>query len=77
MHLTCTNMPKEKVDIALRVSQSHIQLYFICPKNISDILSRRRNNTDAEMYLRFEETHQPERTNGRRLMVVSCMALIS
>ena len=31
MHLTCTNMPKEKVDIALKVGTLHGSTIQLCP----------------------------------------------
>src|SRR5258706_12747632 len=47
MHLTCTNMPAEKVDIALRVSTTIIHCDTSCP---SLFLSRRPQGRPLALY---------------------------
>lgn len=74
MHLTCTNMPEEKVDIALRVSCSKCCLSHL---RDSEQWCRKQSNTGAVTSLLFVETPPQAKMNGKPSKVVSSTELIS
>jgi hypothetical protein len=60
MHLTCTNMPQEKVDIALRVRQ--LTVFHL---NITDWYCRMRKLTAVGTFSHCVVTLRSAKTNGR------------
>lgn len=73
MHLTCTNMPKEKVDIALKVSTCVSVRQASVLRGLS---TRMLLTTDARTSLPCAATRLEVPPNGRRLRVASSMPSI-
>ena len=70
MHLTCTNMPKEKVDIALRVCHNS-SVEPLAKLLITVALYRKPSNTDVGTYSLCVATLQWVKTNGRQRRAAS------